>query len=66
LTDADKTILASDVRYIRTGGGTSSVMHPNLSGRTTPARRTNLLDIQIVQEELPPDFDLVNKLLDGS
>jgi len=63
LTDPDKTLLASDDRYEQSDDAAWNVMRPNLSGKTTGDRRTSLSDIQISQEELPPDFDQVGELL---
>jgi len=56
LTDTDKTLLASDDRYEPIG---------SVSWNAVRSKQTLLSNIQITQEELPPDFDQVSKLLEN-
>ena len=64
LTETDKTILASDDRYDPIGNASWSTERQTLSARITTERRIFLSNIRIAQDELPPDFDQVSKLLD--
>jgi hypothetical protein len=64
LTDTDKIILLSDDRYERIGNDSWGIIHQRLPHAIAAARRTALPDVQISQEELPPDYEQVGELLE--
>jgi hypothetical protein len=64
LTDSDRSILRFDDRYERIGNDCWYLMNQSFHVEAVARKRRVLPDIPILPEELPPDFEVADALLD--